>query len=104
MHAEGEQQVAELCESSQGCARSDCPPGWRLEDGDGPVVDGVQQIFARSTRLQAQRQLDLPAAPKEQSFASAFLSRHLLLSLLRAGDVSLRVYQAGDRLVRGILR
>jgi hypothetical protein len=53
--------------------------------------------------LQAQRQLDLPTQPEEQSFPSAFLPR-LLLSVLRAGDVLLRVYRAGDRLVRGILR
>ena len=104
MHAEGEQQVAELCEPRQGGTRANRPPGRRLEDGDGPIVGSVRQILARSTGVQAQRQLDLPAPPKEQSFPSAFLSRHLLLSVLRASDVLLRVYQAGDRLVRGILR
>ena len=104
MDAEGYQKVAEACESNQGGTGSDGPPGWGLENSDGAVVGGVQGICARSTALQARRHLDLPAPTEEQSFASAFPSRHLLLSVLRAGDVLLRVYQAGDRLVRGILR
>jgi hypothetical protein len=35
--------------------------------------------------------------------SSAFEPAHLLLSVLRAGSVSLRVYRADDRLVRSLL-
>jgi hypothetical protein len=53
--------------------------------------------------LQAQSQLDLPTELNEQSSASAFCSFRLLLSVLRR-SVLLRVYPAGDRLVRSTLR
>jgi len=58
----------------------------------------------RSRAVQAERQLDLLAGHAEQFSPSAFSSHGLLLSLLRAGGVSLRVYRADDRLVRGTLR
>ncbi len=38
-----------------------------------------------------------------ESVFGAFEPAHQLLSLLRAGSVSLRVYRADDRLVRSIL-
>jgi hypothetical protein len=45
--------------------------------------------------------LDFDAAYPSQFCLSAIRSLRLLLSLLRASGVSLRVYRADDRLVRG---
>jgi len=67
-------------------------------------VGGYRRASVLSRAVQAERQLDLLAGHAEQSSTSAFSSHGLLLSLLRAGGVSLRVYRADDRLVRGTLR
>ena len=67
-------------------------------------VVGYRGASVRSRAVQAERQLDLLAGHAEQFSPSAFSSHGLLLSLLCAGGVSLRVYRADDRLVRGTLR
>ena len=81
-----------------------------LSDND-PWLDGRPADRARRNRLgsrpvmAARRQLDNASEARPQSCPSAFrCSPSVLLSLLPVRDVSLHVYPADDRSVRGILR
>ena len=70
----------------------------------GRSSGSVRDVLASDLSRQGGCHLDFSKLFHGESSFGAFEPARLLLSVLRAGSVSLRVYRAGDRLVRSILR